>query len=358
LVNKSVIILIITIALFSSSAALSAPIISNLTGVIDNGESIVILGSEFGIKENPAPLRYDDFAGGTIGDSVQGWAHSTHQGRPPVYSDDMIRTDDNAVKCLFDNGQYLSSFGYRGDESLTKVYIDAWYLYSPADIPSRNHKIFRLYSGMTSGYPNLYFSHTCRADGGGTVSQDGVGHGNYVDYNGYGWEDADLTWIHIQGYFEESVIDADTGLAQLQINHQMITDEQSWRTKTSSNPESWHSVWFGNYLGHGSTDNCPSSPGASYTYWDDVYLDTTQARVEIGNAAVYTQCSHREIQIPSEWSADSVTISGHMGTFENGEAAYIFLIDEDGGVSEGFGPVVVGSEAVATFPGAPGQPLY
>ncbi len=358
MVNKSEIILIITIVLLSSSAVLSAPIISDLSGVIDNGESIVIIGSDFGIKENPAPLRYDDFAGGTIGDSVQGWSHSTSHSRPPVYSDDMIRTDDNAVKCLFDDGQYLSSFGVRSDDALPKVYIDAWYAYSPAPNASRNHKIFRLYSGGTSGYPNLYFSHECNPSSSGRVGQDGVGHGNYIDWNGYGWEEADLTWLHIQGYFEESIIDTDNGLAQLQINHQMITDEQSWRTKTSSNPESWHSVWFGNYLGHGSSSSCPSSTGASYTYWDDVYLDTTQARVEIGNHEDYSQCTHREIQIPSEWSADSVTISGHMGTFENGDTAYIFLVDEDGGISDGFGPIVVGNEAVSTFPGAPGQPVY
>ena len=77
----------------------------------------------------------------------------------------------------------------------------------------------------------------------------------------------------------------------------------------------WENVWVGQYLGHDADDLC-AGIGDSYAYWDDVYIDTTQARVEIGDAPTYAASRHREIQLPTAWSDSSITRHGEPGQLQ------------------------------------------
>lgn len=90
-----------------------------------------------------------------------------------------------------------------------------------------------------------------------------------------------------------------------------------------------------------------SAPYAE-VWMDDIYVDITRARVEIGDAATWEACTHREIQIPSAWSDTSITVTVNQGSFENGAQVYLYVVDADGNVNaQGF-PI--------TFAGVP-QPL-
>jgi len=97
--------------------------------------------------------------------------------------------------------------------------------------------------------------------------------------------------------------------------------------------------------------------GASdcYAFLDDVYFDNTQARVEIGNNAIFANCTHREIQVPTTWSASSIQISFNKGSFASGTKVYLFVVDASGNASNGFGITVgssvAGGGAPPTTPG-------
>lgn len=71
-------------------------------------------------------------------------------------------------------------------------------------------------------------------------------------------------------------------------------------------------------------------------YYDDVYIDNTWARIEIGDSANYNSCSIREIQVPVAWNSDSITFKIKQGAFLNGSTAYLFVVDENGIVSTGY----------------------
>ena len=68
-------------------------------------------------------------------------------------------------------------------------------------------------------------------------------------------------------------------------------------------------------------------------YFDDIYINNSWARVEIGDDPDYDSCTHREMQIPTAWSSDSVDITVNQGSFQNGTTAYLFVVDEDGAVN-------------------------
>ena len=77
---------------------------------------------------------------------------------------------------------------------------------------------------------------------------------------------------------------------------------------------------------------------------DDIYLDSTQARVEIGDNSSWDNCTHREIQIPTAWSSDLISITANQGSFSEGDTAYLFVVDENGNISDGY-QITIGSGA-------------
>lgn len=78
-----------------------------------------------------------------------------------------------------------------------------------------------------------------------------------------------------------------------------------------------------------------TSRGPNHYYMDDVYAAPKLARVELGNAVTYDACTRREIQIPSAWSDTSITTKLNRGSFSESEDLYLFVVNDDGVVSEG-----------------------
>ena len=58
--------------------------------------------------------------------------------------------------------------------------------------------------------------------------------------------------------------------------------------------------------------------------------------VEIGNDEVYGDCTHREVQIPTAWSASGITINVQKGSIGNLSDNFLFVVDPDGTPSAGF----------------------
>jgi len=79
-------------------------------------------------------------------------------------------------------------------------------------------------------------------------------------------------------------------------------------------------------------------PDAPYTdnfrYFADIYIDTTWQRVVIGDNQTYTNCTKREVQIPTAWATGEIAITVNQASFSSG-TAYLFVVDSDGSVSSG-----------------------
>lgn len=76
-------------------------------------------------------------------------------------------------------------------------------------------------------------------------------------------------------------------------------------------------------------------------YIDDIYINNTQARVELGDSATYSSCTHLEVQPVLSWSTggNSIQFTLNKGTFSAG-TAWIFIINSDGVASTGY-PVTI-----------------
>ncbi len=95
-----------------------------------------------------------------------------------------------------------------------------------------------------------------------------------------------------------------------------------------------------------------TAEGECHPMFDDVYVaagNNARARVEIGNQPIYNNCTNLTIITPTEWSDSSVTATVRQGSFNDGEQAYLFVVDENGDASEGY-PVTFGGGSGDTTP--------
>jgi len=79
----------------------------------------------------------------------------------------------------------------------------------------------------------------------------------------------------------------------------------------------------------------------SYNF-DDVFIDFTLARVEISDSPTWSGARRKEVQIPVQWSNNSIDIRINTGTFSTGQAAYLYVVDASGKINEQGYPITIG----------------
>jgi hypothetical protein len=338
--------------------AQSAPSVSGVSGTLQAGATLTITGGGFGTKANPAPLKWDNFDSGTNGAVIgNGWSYTTgcNPGpcHPPIYSNAVTRPGSSlSIRANFDDGgrtdcpdgegcNWSSSYGVTGGSSTNRItgltlpviYLDTWVNYAPATPEPRNVKLIRVHTNTYA--PNLYLNIYCLTDtDGARLGQDGGG--TNVTFPSSPWRGSSFykgNWRHIQMYLVESTPGVADGTAIITIdNVTSVNRVGNFMTRTDAS-QHWDTVWIGNYAGHNALYSCLASPGNTYIYWDDSYIDITRAHVEIGDADTYAACTHREIQVPSAWTSTSISVKANAGSFPNLSNLYLYVMDSTGAVN-------------------------
>lgn len=104
-----------------------------------------------------------------------------------------------------------------------------------------------------------------------------------------------------------------------------------------------HTLDYPNMLDGPQRDaSCPATGAYSY---DDIYVDFTQARVEIGDASTWSNTRKKEVQIPTSWSDSAISVRVNSGEFTSGQTAYLYVVDSNGAVNNQGIPVKIGGRA-------------
>lgn len=185
-------------------------------------------------------------------------------------------------------------------------------------------------------------------------------------------------WVHI-----ERIMDQDRYVGGVTRDRYLMNESiqfdvsgEAWNIeRTPPDPEDngtfdtfnlghYHSTEYSTYTSQLPTESDPcykgvDQAGGNYAfaryYYSEVYIDTTFSRVEVGNNETYENCTHKEIQIPSSWSSNEITITFHKGSLTSGSIAWLYITDADQTVNSSGYPILLGSEAA---PGSPGQPQH
>jgi hypothetical protein len=351
------------LCVFCRSEALANPQISSLDGSLFHGNNVVINGSGFGSKSSATPQCWDDAESGSIGDHWDGlYPYTCSNSDHNIHYDTTAGLGRGVAQAHSSSTRYIvgchSPEGYspfnntKGPNVLvgkivepgSYTYSAYYYRHDPDwNEATDNYKQGR-YSTAWLEVPNGYTGGGFYITMGNVLMPPYVWRTNYCTPNwnasensldpGDGWMKREIIvhhtndstgWIDI--YEDGNLIDYDNG--------------HSWVGNPSST--SFDRVVFGGYNRLGDTNN--------FRYWDDIYHDNTLARVIIGNASTLASSTVREVQIPTAWSDNSITITVNQASFSLCEPLYLYVVDANGVVSDCTarkGPL--GSEGTQGFP--------
>lgn len=341
---KANLFILVLVILSFPSYANAEPSINSVSSNPVHGSDIVIKGSDFGTKTLAPPTSFLDFEAGTINNTINesGWIiGKAESGSDPVYSNKEIRGQSSlsAKVPIGYFGQSYLRYNWTVPPANQTFYVTYWRKNVLGGIEASNYKALRLQTTSGKNIPEVMLAMAGGSSFGEVLNFYGTGtskkyfpiyHGQWIREELYffagtrGNSDAEIKWwIHRNSPPEQINHNSDSGFNAL------IADRAEQFNKISIGKE-----WGGN--------NTPSDTNT--VYLDDVYIDNTQARVEIADNAVWDNCMHREIQIPSAWSDASITFQVNQGSFSNGQTAYLFVVDADGNVNTNGYPIVIGGD--------------
>jgi len=320
------------------------PYVSSVTGTVGTGQSVTIAGVSFGAKATAAPLKFETFEGGTVGDLLGDsfWyltGNVPSRPTPPVYSTTNSRSvysPQTAKFAIF--GPETERYLYSQNMSFAsnKVFIDYWTWWDlPTLVTNQDYQIktVRFSSGETNIYPggfldNFYHASSNNMETYFELRKDGV----CADAGMRRRDGSDLVenaWNHVQMLVTINDYAMTDGTMEWWLNGSYMGKNTGIRLGCTNSP-TVKKVFIGGYLDNRDTGQTM----AATLYYDDVYIDNSHARVELGDNPVYANCTHREIQIPSAWTSSSITATINTGSFANG-TAYLFVVDGTGRASSG-----------------------
>jgi hypothetical protein len=341
-VSKGAVGTYVVVCIAAAPLALAAPSISGVAGRLSASQTVTITGSGFGNKAQPQPVLWDDFEGGAISKQIQDvpaaigrW--DTGAGSENVtYTNARAHTGRKAARHDFIQ-HYIASLSK--NMTFTRLYMDFWMVVDYVDIKSRNFKPWRLY-GDNDNY-QLDYLWMCNANALGRVQANAS-----LEVNSWGGPQySNGGWMHIQLVYNESSPGQTDGTVRHYINSQVAGLDSS-AVLTENGAAHFNQIRIGHYWDRAAQDVCPANGGA-IVYVDDVYIDTSWARVELGDASSYAASAHREIQVANAWADGAVSVNFNPGTFAAGSTAYLFVTDANNITSPGIPVTIIGGPAPA-----------
>jgi hypothetical protein len=314
------------------------PDVDQINGDLVHQGQVEIFGTGFGQKTPAAPMVYDNFEGGTPGTRIGGgwYTDSARAGYYPTYSNAMSRrVNGQSARLNFTDGNYNSTLALVHLEELTgdpqsPLYVSGWFYNTTTGAPSRNVKLISFRGGGAGAmeapelrcdfYPSTSGGHIYAVNCDDTDVMQDWGLGNQMYSN---------AWHRLEAYED------------VQTGYTLWRDNEEWVSINTVLHDP--GCYFRNlYLMHYfATDTGTPRPSMEF-YWDELYIDITKARVELGDASTWSSCTHREVQIPTAWSSDSITINVNQGSFQNAQQAYLYVVDSNGAVNQQGLPVTLG----------------
>ena len=311
----------------------AAPSISSASGTWSHGGSITITGSEFGSKSSAAPLKWDNFEGGTLGESMvtRGWLQ--YNGPTPITSTEQTHAGSRSALALLTGGTEDFDGAYFPLSNLMSVWVSLWFYWDrdPPGSPTGG-EIFKWIRINASNAPgNEVYSGApqfrTQMQPSGSWCYDEVHPNDSLNGTGAVQRDCDPspargTWTRMDVLYRLSnPAGTANGEIRTWYNGSAEMALSGVVTRTSGITDTLTSVLLpqmASLLGSAS----------SYKFFvDDAYIDSTPARVELCNASTYAASTHCEVQPAVSWAAGSIGITLNQGSFGANDSPYLYVFD-------------------------------
>jgi hypothetical protein len=349
------------------------------SGTLTDGASFPITGSGFGTKPQAAPLHFDRFESGTAGANlISGDAPTVGSG----YTAISINSSTTVAP------RYDSSQAFSGSKSLLMDYtasITASSCSARVNLGGAQQEVYYSYrtrkqivgtQNTSSGQWNIKYARVGNvANGSFDSAASAPIFDNYIEQGGTAQSGPDNTtmrqyesspdsvsawyggqplswdaWHRLEGYCKlPSPFNTATGKRYFKKNMAAAGTFSSypggWANPngvpgfptTAYDGAPWNTFTGVTAFTGFNTFITPFYCRESYSIYlwiDELWIDTTQARVEIGNAATWSGCTKRCPQPATAWADGSITVTLNKGNMSTGESAYAFVVKTDGTILE------------------------
>lgn len=339
-----------------SGPAFGVPTVVDVTGTLQSGSTMTVMGSDFGAKEPAAPILWETFDDGADGewlDTDDDWPSYTGPGAGTRYSSVSPHSGGlcvhNYVQQDDPDDQEFGTNNFHFAEA-DEIYYSYVHRHEGTDVGPGVQKNGRinatgnLYNGP--GVVALSDSYVYYHPGDDAVyPEDDDGTGRY--FSGSVLGSSDWTRHQIFGRLSQPAGTAN-GLILVSVG----SERKSFANIVSRNAgESFRysSVILGTMFA-----NINDVPGAHHEmYVDDVYIDSTRARVELCTGSPWDDRGVCNPQPPTSWMNGTIDATVNTGQWQGGQTVYVYVIDADGVASVNGHEVVLG-ESVGGAGGAGG----
>ncbi len=332
-----------------ASNAIAEPSIVDFSGNFKHSDTVKIYGSDFGKKEKASPIRYDDCEELTVGDSLAAqtkfWIDRGDNYSRATITDINQRGQSQknirAQNAVYSNPLFFSN--NVGFASTNKIFVSFWVRWDWGsnivdDDGKYQVKLFRTAveiaenGGVTDpDFANFNWNREDSNNSHYITNQREVGsNSQYFDGN-----------ILVDGSWHHMMLQADMGTAG--------NTDGAWKAWCSRDgfSDTYDLINQEDTMVIGDGDSLMDA--VKFDLWignlesadldiflDDIYIDNSWARIEIGTHSNYKDCTHREIQEPIEWTEEEIEIKVNQGAFSAGDEVFLFVIDGNGNTSKGF----------------------
>lgn len=356
-INKytvQVFLLGLIISLTVCSQAFAAPSVNSVSGTLLDGDTITVSGTGFGAN-GPDIVVYDNFESGPNGSAIATGTGSATIGKwdrvgggdnsnPPTYDNTFTHSGNMAFKADYtkktNTGTDSSAAAFVDGINTGDVFLSYWYyLPTTSSFPcynggSCNWKVAWLY-GLNTTYDDQVLPVGLPGGTSAPYSSWAVSCNDCYNHTA-NWFTMPMakgkwyrvwTWVHAtsdtSGYKTLWVASKDAGIK--------ATEKVNWSGQIFNTSSSMFQHFAISPWSRWCND-CPESAAR----YDDVYMakgPNARARIEIGNASTYTNCTDLAIATVKSWSDTSVVATVRQGSFANLSNAYLYVFDANGNVN-------------------------
>lgn len=291
---------------------------------MNHGQTYSISGSGFGSLSSNAPALWDTVDNQTLYNGLSDgadipvdpngfWIRSDSPYSDPVnYSTQNLRTSRSTAQYHVDLKGSLGSKDL-GDNSVSKFYATWWIkpsnsIYRGPEGRLASTKIIRVWESGNGDDGRLSWTGNQLTAGFGSVNSWGD------------WQGVSGQWNRVEIY-----IDSVAGTIQANTNGNSIHDVDYLQL----NGRSLNRIWV-----LGLDPSIPENLDPNLTIdFDDIYVDTTPARVEVCTGSSWENRGACEVQIRSNWSDSQISFKANQGALPNNQNLYLYVVNTDSTVS-------------------------
>lgn len=303
--------------------------------MLEEGVPLTLSGCRFGTPTHAAPLIWDDFESGVRDEELS--AHSMWRGFRPVGAfyrgDDVYAGQLAAGNLATDEPSTEFRTNYQETPLTNAMYLS--YMLR-ADITGDRYGVFKL-SRITSNYvgerpnvphyngpgnmtwtyqPDSRWSYTSFDPGADVVQRT---TGETID-----------AWHRVEMFIRASTPGVADGAVWAAQDGVRVWTQENVMTRAEGMTYQYNSILLGLMIANARND------GHFEVRIDDVMAISSEARVELGNAPRFEDCTLREIQPYAAWTDTRIQVTPRLARLDASMPLYLFVIDPEGHASEGF----------------------